>query len=154
MIAVAETRSDVAIVRKPLHVTVLAIGLFMFAASAWSASKDLPMLGTLDTARSVLLPVLLSLTFLPFVYVFVVYAKYETLFIRVGGLGGARANRSERARMQWLLVKHVGVRLADVDRFASEYGGRLWGCATVHQLEAFLRDATADPAEPDASSQG
>ena len=60
---------------------ILGLAILFFAL--YSAINDLQNLGTLDTVRLVLLPIVLSAALLPFVYLLLLYSTYERLFVNL-----------------------------------------------------------------------
>ncbi len=60
------------------------VGLVALGFAIFKAIADYDNLRSVDTLRSLLLAPVLSISFLPFVYLMLVYAKYELVFLRLG----------------------------------------------------------------------
>lgn len=86
-----ETRKEDRDVAKILAGALSLYGFVLIAHALYSAVKDYQNLGTLDTAISFQLPILLSASIVPPVYVMAVFANYESLF--VGFKFGTEKNR-------------------------------------------------------------
>lgn len=71
-----------AIVAKFTTSLLAVIGFAIFGFVVSRAIDDFRNLGTLDTVRTIVFPPLMSIAFVPFIYVLVVIVTYESLFIR------------------------------------------------------------------------
>lgn len=83
LLAYAESKKEYGFVKKVLNYILGIIGIcfIMFALS--NIFIDFRSLANLDNLRSFLLPPVLILTFLPFIYLFVLFAMYEIFFLRI-----------------------------------------------------------------------
>ena len=68
-------------VAKLLGGTQAVLGLVLMGHVLYRAVHDYQILGTLDTLRSFLLPILLSAAIIPAAYLMAIYSNYESLFI-------------------------------------------------------------------------
>lgn len=59
------------------------IGGLFIAHAIYYAVQDYQTLGKTETLYSLMLPIFLSITIIPFAYLFAVYANYESLFIGI-----------------------------------------------------------------------
>ncbi|SFC75817.1 hypothetical protein [Clostridium uliginosum] len=59
------------------------LGLYIIINSIVLAFKDIKNLETIDTFKSILLPIILSTTFILFIFLFALWAGYEQIFIRI-----------------------------------------------------------------------
>lgn len=60
-----------------------ALGFFALGYAVWQAAADLTGFATMDTLRELAVPILLSLMFLPFLFVLTLFAAYQTAAVRV-----------------------------------------------------------------------
>lgn len=59
------------------------IGIALLAHAIYGVVLDINNFATLDTLRTIALPIILTLAFLPFLYGFVLWMKYENVFVRL-----------------------------------------------------------------------
>lgn len=83
---VAQANPDHAIVDRFLGRMLVLIGMCFFAYSGFQTIKHWSEFATAQTVREFLIPILLTLLFLPFLYLLSVYMVYENVF---GGLAWA-----------------------------------------------------------------
>ncbi len=62
---------------------LVVIGFAIFGFAVSQAICDFRNLGTAATVRTILFPPLMSIAFVPFIYILVVVAIYESIFIRL-----------------------------------------------------------------------
>lgn len=83
MMAIAERDSQYDPVRKLLNGFMVLVGIFSTGYAFRMAVVDFKSFATIATLESFILPILLTLAFLPFVYLVAIYTTYESLFIRL-----------------------------------------------------------------------
>lgn len=83
MMAIAERDSQYDPVRKLLNGFIVLLGIFISGYAFRMAVVDFKKFATIDTLENFILPILLTLTFMPFVYLVAIYVTYENLFIRL-----------------------------------------------------------------------
>ncbi len=83
MMAIAERDSQYDPVRKLLNGFMVLVGIFLTGYAFRMAVLDFKGFATIATLESFVLPILLTLAFLPFVYLVAIYTTYESLFIRL-----------------------------------------------------------------------
>lgn len=83
MLAVAEMKPEFASVRKPLSTIMAILGLSLFAFACYRTRADFGKFATLGTLLELLIPIVLALLFLPFVYAMALVARYEMAFTRL-----------------------------------------------------------------------
>ncbi len=84
MDAVAQTDKKYASVTKLTAGILSVVGLLAVGFAVFKAILNYDNLRSADTVRDLLLPPLLSVLFLPFVYSMLVFTKYELIFVRLG----------------------------------------------------------------------
>lgn len=80
---------------------------------------DLGTLRWFDTLRELALPPILTLCILPAAFLFLLFAHYETLFLRIGLTGNLE--RDVRWRAKWRLFQHLGLNLARIDEYSRNH---------------------------------
>lgn len=109
-------------------------GLFYLGFSIYHTIIDFKGFATLDTAREFLVPLLLTLGFLPFLYALMVYVAYERNFI---GITWGVKNPKLQWQAKWLAVSKFGPNLGllnrwvnSIQRFPPENRKELWQSVT------------------------
>lgn len=94
MKAVGETKPEHAAAGRLLDRVLVIIGLGYLGHAAYQAAVHYREFVSIDNAREILVPIALSLMFLPFLYLFNVYVVYERVFIGIGwGINDRRLRR-------------------------------------------------------------
>jgi hypothetical protein len=92
---IAETDKKYSSVKKPTYGLLIIIGIAILGFAISKAVSDYKILGSMETLRSFLLPPLLTLLFLPFLYFLVLCSNYEQLFVRLD-LGHKKSKELKR----------------------------------------------------------
>ena len=143
MDVMAESKPEYAAVKK-LTGTVLALFGFTVAAIAIRhAIVDYRTLGTSGTLHQFLLPIALSLSLGPYIYVLLLYVVAEDIFIRVG-LGKAVPNS-----LKWYaliaIVRYVGLRPHSLRAFFRTHVGELLGARSRADIDSMFLAASPRP---------
>ena len=80
---ISEYKKELLPAKKPSNFILGLFGLFLLVFSIYSLIADYRSLALLDSLRSILLPPLLTIAFLPFIYCFALCMAYESLFVRL-----------------------------------------------------------------------
>ena len=122
MFAFSETSEKYVPVRRLVEYVMGAIGLFLLGYVLVRLIGDVDSFVSIETLRRFVLPIALTLLFLPFVYALAVYTAYENLFVRIDVwmTDGGLARYTKRQLLRTCLF-----RLGRVNRFASQYAARL-----------------------------
>jgi hypothetical protein len=119
MRAVSETDNESASATKLLTGVQIGLGLGIVLFASLKAASDYAKLGTTDSITRFLLPIVLSLAFVPCIYLLVLVATYELLFIRLK-MGQEVEPAVERyAKIQ--IILHCGLSLKKLKRFAKAH---------------------------------
>jgi len=84
MIAISETDKKYEITKKFLNFIMSLMGLLCIGYASYMVITDFKHFATIKNLESFYLPILFSITFIPFVYFSALYSGYENLFIRLG----------------------------------------------------------------------
>ena len=82
-LAIAETKPEYGIVKKLFNFIMTLIGLIFIIYAGYMIVADVRQFATFDNFEKFYLPIVLSITFIPFVYLFALYSGYEIFFIRL-----------------------------------------------------------------------
>lgn len=135
---VASMNEEHAIVARVAQGIQIVAGLVILVVAINLAVSDFQNLKSLDTFRSIALAPLMSVLMFPFIYILIVFSKYELLFIRLD-FGSEKTRSLERyarhgimmyaglslKRLQYLLGNHIVDIMhvqteSDVDRFLEQ----------------------------------
>ncbi len=83
MKAIAERNKEYEIVNKLLNYILVGTGSFLILYAAYKVVTDFENFATIQNFESFYIPILLSILFIPFVYIAALFAAYETFFIRM-----------------------------------------------------------------------
>ncbi|MEY9333923.1 hypothetical protein ABH911_004234 [Pseudomonas protegens] len=83
MIAIAESDIKYLQVKKLLNGIVISFGLFTLVYTAYMLATDFKELGQEKTFYDFVVPALLTVMYLPFVFAIMTYSTYETVFVRL-----------------------------------------------------------------------
>lgn len=133
-IAGREPKSKTA--QKLLSAILMAAGTWLFLYSLYMTLVDIPKVASLDTFREFGVTILLSLTFLPFLYGFLLLLTYEKAFF---SLQWQIPDETLRKRAKWEALVRFGPRLNLLRKWAANVAGS--PPTTVGELRRSLNEA-------------
>jgi len=141
--AVSGLKPETAVVKRMTDALVGVIGVVVLVGTAAYLMGRWPSLDPVDVARLLALPVWLTFATLPFIFVFSLYANYETAFMRIDRAAGKDPRARWRAKTA--LVASFRLRNRELHRFAGMgpsdlAGARSWGDA--RRIIAYRRALT------------
>jgi hypothetical protein len=83
MNAISERSKEYEVVDKLINYIFVSFGLFVLIFNIYKAVTDFENFATIQNLESFYMPILLSIVFIPFVYIAALIAAYETFFIRL-----------------------------------------------------------------------
>ncbi len=83
MLAVAESKEEYRPAKKTLNIIISAFGTFVIIYAIYMLINDFSNFISLENLRSFIVPIVLTLSFLPFIYFAALSINYETLFTRL-----------------------------------------------------------------------
>lgn len=151
MSAVAALKPETMIVRRLSDGLLIVLGLAVLIGTGAYLVREWANLDKAELALSFALPIWLTVATLPFIFLFSLYANYETTFVRIdfATKGDSRARR--RAKLALLASFHL--RNRELHRFIGRAPGELatahsWGEAqriiAFHRAEARVEEAKKD----------
>lgn len=106
-----------------------ALGLAIIAYSIFETARHWQDVFSTKGLEDFLLPVILTMWFLPYVYAVRLYATFEMIFLR------ARLAAADDAQLLRYYRKNIiracGLNLWRAQRFSAEFSGRLWGVTNI-----------------------
>jgi hypothetical protein len=84
MKAMAELDRQYKIIERFLESIMMIYGVAVLLFTVFAISADFSEFATLETLKSFLLPPVLTVCFLPFIYIFALFATYQSVFVRLG----------------------------------------------------------------------
>lgn len=132
----ARKEEKFATVAKLTRAIITIFGFFLIVNAVGRAVDGLAQLTTLDVFRKVILAPTLSVLFLPFLYLSVLYTSYEQLFIRLK-IGPAKADRDVVA-IKRRLIFQFGLNTAAMRRFRRVHAWDLTRVRTEPELVSLL----------------
>ena len=122
--------------RKVLGALVVAMGLLLLSFSLGHVLDDLDAFASLSTARAFLLAPVLTIAFLPFLYMFAVVAAYELVFMRLDRAlrNNELADGREHRAVRWAVVRACGLHLSWINRFSPTVMPRLFAADSTEDV--------------------
>jgi hypothetical protein len=118
MLVIAEPDDSFKPVRAILNAILVLLGLGLLAYAGHRIYTDFQSFAQLATLTEFLLPILLTASFLPFLYLLVIAVSYETLFVRLQFL----MNNPELRRFTRLqLIRKFGFDFRKLNRWAKRF---------------------------------
>lgn len=105
--AVAGMKEEYQLVKKYTSITLSIAGLFIFYQSFEVAINNYSTLNIMDTLISFFIPFVFTILFIPISYLLALYAKYQTIFIRMG----FKEKEDKRIKKwhRWLVLKACNI---------------------------------------------
>lgn len=137
--AIADTKKEYLAVSKVLKGVQAILGMTILAAAANRAWADWQNLETLATLRSVALAPILSVSLLPFLYLIVLYAKYEIVSVRLDFSNTMPPGLKRYVRMR--IFMHAGLHLGRLENLLDGHMADLVFSRTESEVDQTLLKA-------------
>jgi len=111
---VAKTDEKYSSVAKLMHGLQIIIGIVILIFAISNVVSDYKNFGSLDTLRNFLLAPLLTISFLPFIYLMILFATYELLFTRLNS--GYEKNKKLKRYAKRKSIQHCLLSLKNVKK--------------------------------------
>lgn len=137
MLAFSETKREYRSVKQLMQFVMTTFGLALLFYISAMLITNLSSFVTLDNLRLLILPIALTVLFLPFIYALAVYSGYELIFLRVQlwKTDDELARFTRRAIFRACLF-----RLRQINRFLNHYAGSLHGIRSTAEVTELLAD--------------
>jgi len=143
LIVVAGTKAEYGPAEKLFKWVMGLVGAGLLVYVTASLLADFKGFATLKNLEDFLVPVALTLTLLPFIYILALYMSYELIFVRLGMFLRERQDLVRFAK--WQAVRSCRLRLGSVRRFSGEYTNRLGRARDRAKMAAVVTEFRADP---------
>ncbi|MCK4822955.1 hypothetical protein KA005_44755 [bacterium] len=131
----ATIKTEYKIVEKILGTLLAIIGIAMFTQALIQIYYAFDKFARLDTVTDFILPPILSISILPAIYLLLLYASYELLFIRVDLI----LNSKEMQRYaKKLLILHCGFKVGKVKYMLKFRVNQLYNTASKEEIRTIL----------------
>jgi hypothetical protein len=139
--AVAESEPKYLLAKKAIDFLMAAIGLVLLVYVVFRAATDFSNLATLDNLRGFLFPLLMTLGYLPFLYLFGLFLAYESLFtcINIFMKKNDRLANFTKKRIFTLCHMNIGI----LRRFRKECSAELVGAEDEDDVADIIRSFKA-----------
>lgn len=134
--AFAETKKEFKAVSKVLKGVQAILGMTILTSAVTRAWADWQNLESLDTVRSVALAPILAVSLLPFLYLLVLYAKYEIVFVRLN-FGPPMPHGLKRYARKRILM-HAGLHLKRLENLLDGHMADLALARTESEVDQAL----------------
>jgi len=119
LLAVSETQERFSIIKKLLNFVLSILGIVVIIYVGYMISIHFSELITITNAFSIITPVILSITFLPWLYFLNLYMVYEELFVRINFLLRKSPKLIKPLKQKILYYNHVNLRNLNIFRESS-----------------------------------
>jgi hypothetical protein len=139
--AVAESEPKYLLVKKVIDVLMAVIGLTLLVYVVYRVATDFSDLATLENLRGFLYPLLMTLGYLPFLYLFGLFLAYESLFtcISIFMKRNDRLANFTKRRIFTLCHMNIGI----LRRFRKECSSELVGAVDEDNVVDIIRSFKA-----------
>lgn len=108
LLAIAETDNKYHSIKRVLQFILTSLGLFILILAMYSVLTDFNHFVSIETFKNFYLPIILSIAFLPFIYLTALFVKYEDLFTRFR-IFISDANVLKYAKLKSLSVSNINL---------------------------------------------
>ncbi len=126
--------------QKIIQVLLVIIGFVMIALSIKNAVDSLTFDGSKDLLICFLIPIVFSIFFVPASYILAIYAKYETLFLRLK----FREPKNNKWKYRFKIIWHCNFRLKRVILFQKGYVYKIYQTIDEQQysdvIDEFIKE--------------
>jgi hypothetical protein len=135
--AYAETEPQYKPVRTLTTVVTTGFGLYLLGYAIVQIVRDFEGFATLRNLNDFMLPIILTLVLIPFLYVLALYMAYQLMFTRLRFL--IKDRRLARFA-KWQVFKTCRIRLSKVNRFASGLAAKLYAARDRAEVMQAMED--------------
>ena len=118
MITFSDKKKEYAQVKKILSALLSIIGLCLLFFAFIHVFGDFKDFATVQNAKSFLLPLVLTVTFLPFIYLLALYATYDSFFVRVDIW--LKENKKLARYTKWQIFRVCHINLKKLNKFSKK----------------------------------
>lgn len=116
--AVAGTQKEYMVVEKIMNSILAIFGICFILFSCFSIANNFQNFATINNLYSFILPIILTIVYLPFIYFIALYAEYENIFVRLDLLLNHDKVLARFAKQRILILCFINLR--KLNRFSSK----------------------------------
>ncbi|MFH1614294.1 MAG: hypothetical protein ABIG61_04315 [Planctomycetota bacterium] len=132
---VAAYKDDTKAVSKVANFILGALGFAILLNAIRGAYHDSENLVSMVNLKSVILPLVYSLAFLPVIYLFAVYTTYENLSVHLS----IKHNSEMVRKAMWVIFWKYRLSLKGLAKFQEERLHDLYGCGSYDEIEGVIK---------------
>jgi hypothetical protein len=136
MLVIAGKKNEYATVKKVLNGVLIIAGLAMLIYALAHVFGDFKQFATIGNAKSLLLPLVLTLAFLPFMYCLTLWARYESLFTSIDIW---THNKELASFIKWKLFLKCLLNLNKLNRVFKQCSVDLMAAKDKQEVRAIMR---------------
>ncbi len=110
-------------VTKLLSVILNLFGLVIFSYTLYKTVVSYDMLFTYSTLSSFFLPIIITILFLPFIYLTSLYSTYETFFVRLNFMS---SEKKKIKKIKKIIIKSSGLNLNKLNRIIKKFDKKVF----------------------------
>lgn len=134
--AFIENKKEYQPIKKIIDWALVFFGIGIIIFSLTKVVTKYSDLITLDNLRALVLPSLLTLLYIPFLYFFMLYATYENIFFRINSLMRENPDLGKYTKMKTLLINHLNLR--KLQAFSSYSASKLVGVNSKEDVSRMI----------------
>ena len=138
--AVAETKKEYIQVKKVIDYVLATIGIILIIFALSEILSNYQSFATSNNLRAFVLPPLLTLIYIPFLYCSALFMAYETLFVRLDIFLKKDKNLAKFTRRKIFVLCHVNLR--KLNQFAKESTKELTALSNENDVLSMIRAFT------------
>lgn len=131
----ASIKTEYKVVEKIIGTLLAIIGIAMFVQALIQIYRDFDKFANLNTLIDFILPPILTISILPAIYLLVLYASYELLFIRVDIMLDSKEMQQYAKK---LIVLHCGFKVGKVKYMLKFRVNQLYNTASKEEIRTIL----------------
>ena len=131
----ATIKTEYKLVEKILATLLTIIGIAMFAQALIQIYYDFDKFARLDTLTDFILPPILTISILPAIYLLLLYASYDLLFIRLDLMLNSKGMQRYAKK---LLILHCGFKVGKVKYMLKFRVNQLYNTASKEEIRTIL----------------
>jgi len=136
--AVTETKKEFAYVKKMMNYILSLFGIALILFAVFNIFKDYQSFVNVNNVRTVILPPLLTGTYMPFLYLFALMMSYETIFVRLDIFLSDHKALARLIKIE--TIKACNINLKRLNRFSKSMIPDIRNLTDVREIRTYFRN--------------
>ncbi len=136
MQAISKTKEEYKSVSKLLDWIIAILGIWIMSLTLKQAVNTYTEHGTVDYVVTFMIPIVLSVFYVPFAYLMAIYSSYETLFVRMSFK--EPDNKNAKQKHKQMVLKSCGLSLKKIRKFNDECVKRMYTRMSENDFEDII----------------